>query len=116
MKIKGLHPIGGGLRCYAPLVRALNAGQPVVGVQSRLLSGERHEHSTIQDMVQDYTSIIEDVKPQGSLTLLGYSFGGLLALETARCLVSLGRRVAYLFLIEPFWGLVWTRLRHTIGS
>jgi thioesterase domain-containing protein len=52
-----------------------------------------------------YAGLIDRRCPSGSLRLLGFSFGGVLAMEVARLLEEKGRRVAFVALIEfePQW-------------
>jgi surfactin synthase thioesterase subunit len=50
----------------------------------------------IEDMAEFYLDALNELQPQGPYILIGYSFGGLVALEMAKCLLDEGRSVALL--------------------
>lgn len=58
-------------------------------------------HRTLPEMVEDHVAIIQRVQPSGPYWLLGYSWGGLVALEVARRLRAAGETVAFLGMLDP---------------
>jgi thioesterase domain-containing protein/acyl carrier protein len=95
-----IHPAGGFANIYEHLARQLPAEIPVFAIQSRALTGERTEHASIIEMAQHYASIIAQQAPHGTVHLLGFSFGGFVAVEAAAILERSGRTVAHVALID----------------
>lgn len=89
------HALAGGPQIYTSLLRTLDAGQKCIG-----LSGVRPTPDVLQDLAAEYASEILRIVPDGDVRLAGWSFGGLLAFETARCLLSRGVDVRMLSLID----------------
>jgi acetoacetyl-CoA synthetase len=46
--------------------------------------------------------VIKTIQPKGPYALIGYSFGGLVALEMSRCLLADGDKVALLALLDTY--------------
>ena len=57
--------------------------------------------STLEALVADHVEVIRNIQPRGPYWLLGYSWGGLVALEIARCLRASGETIAFLGVIDP---------------
>jgi len=93
-----VHPIGGESLCYVELARFLGLDQPVYGLQSRAwLEDDRAEEPlTIEEMASDYLRAVRQVQPHGPYSLVGWSFGGLVALEMAQQLQVSGELVGLL--------------------
>lgn len=88
------HPAGGPSSVYRPLVELLSADQPVYGFD-RVDAME-----TVEDKADHYLGLLRGIQPGGPYRLLGWSFGGCLAYETACRLRDQGERVDYLGLID----------------
>ncbi|KAH8681976.1 alpha-aminoadipyl-cysteinyl-valine synthetase [Xylariales sp. PMI_506] len=58
---------------------------------------------TIEELADYYLSLIKSIQPEGPYDLLGWSFGGILALEMAQRLTSRGERIRTLSLIDPYF-------------
>jgi acetoacetyl-CoA synthetase len=56
----------------------------------------------IEDMAKFYLDALKQLQPEGPYILIGYSFGGLVALEMAQCLVEDGKNIALLVLIDTY--------------
>ena len=95
-----IHPSGGDIGVYRKLARNLCEGYPIVGIQSRLAAGESEEFPTIEAMASYYAELIAEHHPQGSVRLLGFSFGGFVASRISSLLIKSGREVAFLGLID----------------
>ncbi|MES1245198.1 MAG: amino acid adenylation domain-containing protein, partial [Acidobacteriota bacterium] len=91
-----VHPAGGDVLAFAALARALGAGRPFYGLQSRGLDGGE-PLSTIEDMAAAYIGEIRTVQPEGPYLLGGWSLGSLIAFEMAR---QLGEEVALLAVLD----------------
>nr|MDP9120375.1 thioesterase domain-containing protein [Acidobacteriota bacterium] len=91
------HPLGGRVLCYAGLAHHL-AGRPLYGLEAGR-SGEGLG-VRLEELAGRYAEALLDAQPRGPYLLGGWSFGGLLAWETARYLEQAGREVALLALID----------------
>jgi len=78
------------------------------GLQPPGLDGETTPFTSIGDIADYYATAITDAFPDGPCHLLGYSYGGLIAYETARRFAATGRPIGLLGLIdsnvcETYW-------------
>jgi thioesterase domain-containing protein len=87
------HPLGGRALCYADLARQL-PGLALYGVES-----DRRPAATLADLAERYAEAILR-QSGGPYVLGGWSFGGLLAWETASRLQEQGAEVALVALID----------------
>ncbi|MET0399229.1 MAG: amino acid adenylation domain-containing protein [Longimicrobiaceae bacterium] len=95
-----VHPGGGSLMAYAPLVERLDADQPVYGLRSRGIEEGETPNWTIEEMARDYLDSIRQVRPSGPYRLGGWSMGGVIAFEMARQLEAAGETVEALVMID----------------
>jgi acyl transferase domain-containing protein/NADPH:quinone reductase-like Zn-dependent oxidoreductase/acyl carrier protein/NADP-dependent 3-hydroxy acid dehydrogenase YdfG len=95
-----IHPAGGDLFIYQDLAERLGSSAHVVGVESRMLDGESPEFDTLKEMGDAYAKLIVAKDAKGPYRLFGFSFGGLLALETAVSLQQMGKTVEWIGLVE----------------
>ncbi|GAA0596914.1 type I polyketide synthase [Actinomadura livida] len=88
------HPAGGTTACYRQLVDLLGADQPVYGL-------ERFEDApSVEERAARYVQHLLEAQPEGAFRLGGWSFGGVLAYETARQLTAAGREVEFVALFD----------------
>jgi thioesterase domain-containing protein len=92
------HPAGGEVMAYHSLAACL--GQSVIGVQSRAVGGAQPEHQRLEGMAADYAHAIIERQPKGPYRLLGWSMGGVLAMNVARLLEDGGERVSFVGLLD----------------
>ena len=96
-----IHPVGGGVLCYAALSRHLHVDQPFYGIQSPLmLDGAEERYENLSDLAARYVEIIRGVQPDGPYRLGGWSLGGVIAFEIAQQLDRAGEEVSLLALID----------------
>jgi len=95
-----VHHGGGHTRQYQALAQALPASVPVYGVQARSLIDSGYREVSICAMASDYLQEIQRVQPHGPYQLLGWSTGGIIALEIAAQLEQQGETVRFLSLID----------------
>jgi thioesterase domain-containing protein len=89
--------IGGGLGDFAELVEALAAGRPVWAAPAFGQSDDAHR---IEAAASRRADAILDLVPHGPIHLLGWSYGALVAFETARRLAAAGREIGALVLVD----------------
>ena len=90
---------GGEVAELAPLAERLTDARAVASV----VPTPEGRWTSVDEIVEQALGIMAEVQPEGAFHLLGYSFGGLIALEVARRLRETGRRVALLMLIEAYY-------------
>ncbi|TGD89793.1 non-ribosomal peptide synthetase [Mycolicibacterium sp. CH28] len=94
-----LHPAGGLSWQFAGLKPYLPPQIPIYGLQSPVFSGARRPE-TIRQLADDYADTVAALAPSGPIRLLGWSFGGSLALLVARELRSRGRQVGFVGMLD----------------
>ena len=91
---------GGATDELGPLVAGLTSDPRVVGLA---LAAEPGAADTIETMAATAVDVIRDEQPRGPYRLLGYSFGGLLAVESARLLADAGQTVTFVGLVDSLF-------------
>lgn len=77
-----IHPAGGGVSCFSKLIDYLEFDNVCYGIEDPLLECNQLELLTMEQMAENYRAII-NTEIEGPFILVGYSFGGMLALEMA---------------------------------
>jgi amino acid adenylation domain-containing protein len=95
-----MHSHGGNVLEYYPLAESMEADQPVYALQARGLDGHIVKDQSFEDMVEAHLTELRSLQPEGPYFLGGYCLGGLLALEAARQLRTLGEEVGLVVLIQ----------------
>ncbi|UAA37421.1 amino acid adenylation domain-containing protein [Paraneptunicella aestuarii] len=93
-----VHPVGGDLLCYQPLLSLLSAREPNWQVYG-LHCFEPHQMS-LTELAEQYVMQLKIAQPQGPYHLVGYSLGGIIAYEMARQLNDNAELVASVSLID----------------
>ena len=94
--------IGGEVLGLHDLVAGMGVGRPLFGLQ--WVAYDR-EANYVKSMVQtgtEYIGFIQSHQPKGPYFLVGYSMGGLIALEIGRQLLALGENVPLVVLLDTF--------------
>jgi amino acid adenylation domain-containing protein len=91
-----VHPAGRSVMGYLSLVRHLDGDQPVFGLQD---VGEDLARP-VPVIAAEYVREIRAVQPRGPYHLLGWSFGGIVAVEMAVQLERQGETVAFLGMLD----------------
>ncbi len=118
-----LHTIGGGnLFHYEPMVSHLGSDRPVYGLQARGIDGKSAPDTSVEAMAQYCIDSMRRIQPDGPYLLCGFSSGGLVAYEMARCLAESGIEVQ-LFLVDSYtsndretWRSQWLRWSRLISA
>ncbi len=97
-----IHPGGGTVFCYQQLIARLSPGRPCFGLESRGLVNGEAPAETIEDMAAAYVRSLLEERPAGPYHLMGWSFGGVVAIEMARMLVAAGHEVTSTTLLDTF--------------
>ncbi|MCX7898838.1 MAG: AMP-binding protein, partial [Methylocystis sp.] len=98
-----VHPAGGSVMRYRRLAESLDGIIEVVGVQSRSVLNPAHLDASIEEMAKAYISQIQEQHPADApYFLLGWSSGGFVAAAIAAELEAMGKRVAFLGLLDSY--------------
>ncbi|HEX3187053.1 MAG TPA: amino acid adenylation domain-containing protein [Pyrinomonadaceae bacterium] len=92
-----VHPIGGGVVCYAYLARRLGPDQPVYGLAALEVDDP---HTQVATMAAAYLEEIRTVQPHGPYYIGGWSFGAYVAFEIARQLKQQDEEVGLLAILD----------------
>ncbi len=95
-----LHAVFGDIMYAHNFAMHLEADLPVYGVLPVPLDGTSRLPRDMKDIVNDCLAEVRKVQAVGPYFLMGYSFGGFLALEIAQRLTADGDRVGFLGIID----------------
>src|SRR5580658_7248150 len=96
------HGLGGSVIDFYQLVKYIDSPQPIYGMQAKGTDGVDEPFDRIEDLAQFYLDAIKKMQPHGPYFLVGYSLGGLVALEMAQRLTKHGETVALLAMLESY--------------
>lgn len=96
------HGLGGSVIDFFQPVRHLESDHPIYGMQARGIDGLDEPLERIEDMAEFYLNAIREMQPHGPYALMGYSLGGLVALEMAQQLSTNGEQVALLAMLDAY--------------
>lgn len=92
--------IGGHALAFRELARALPANSPCFGLQDPAFEGTDAPFASVEAMAKHFVGLISQLSSPGSCALVGYSFGGRVALEMACQLADVGSPPGLVALID----------------
>lgn len=95
-----VHASSGSAYSYLGLAQMLGADQPVYGIEAPGFDGGREPVRSLRALADEYALTLLRFLPDGDFQLLGWSLGGIIALETARRLTSAGARVRQVIMVD----------------
>ncbi|WP_205910372.1 thioesterase domain-containing protein [Rhizobium sp. FKL33] len=93
----------GGANCFLEmreLISALPFNGAIHGLAVKAHPFQPHALPTVESEVQDALCAIRRVQKRGPYRLMGYSFGGVIALELARALEAEGEKIEFLAMLD----------------
>jgi acetoacetyl-CoA synthetase len=96
------HGLGDTVLDLFQLVEKIESAHPLYGMQARGIDGVDEPLTSVEAMAQFHLEAIKQLQPHGPYFLIGYSLGGLVALEIAQRLSAGGEKIALLALVESY--------------
>lgn len=96
-----VHPVSGSAFGYADLARALGGEQPVFGLEAPGFDRLDAVPTSIEDLALAHLDSLSGASVTGPVRLLGWSLGGIIALQMARVMAGSSGGVGQLTLIDP---------------
>jgi len=97
-----VHGLAGTVPFFELARNMATGGHSVYGIQAKGVDGLDEPLDRVEDMAVFYLRSLRDIQPHGPYLLIGYSFGGLVALEMAQSLHEVGEDVGLLALIDAY--------------
>jgi acetoacetyl-CoA synthetase len=94
----------GGVLSSVLLARTWRSRRPVVGLNAPTDDEGLPRHDRVEDIAAAAVAAIRTVQPHGPYALLGYSFGTMVAWESARVLLADGEQIEQVVLLDPYVG------------
>jgi acetoacetyl-CoA synthetase len=95
------HGLSGTVQ-FRKLARHIQTDHTIYGIRAPGVNGLAEPLERVEDMAKLYLEGLDVLLPKGPYMLIGYSFGGLVALEMAQRLSESGKTVALLVLIDAY--------------
>jgi len=95
-----LHPGYGMVGEYRTLAQALNGRVTLIAIQAPAVRGARWQGETFEALAAHYADCIQALQPTGDYALLGWSFGGRLAIAIADQFERLGLGVSFVGIVD----------------
>jgi len=92
----------GSILQLAPIAAAMRVAAPVYTVRPRGMAGPELPLEHLEEMASYAIGLMRAVWPQGPYLLVGYSAGGLVALEMAQQLAAAGHQVPLVVLLDTY--------------
>ena len=91
-----------GCASFSKLAMRIQTQHPIYGMQAKGVDGMENPFDRVEDMAQYYVEGLNELQAYGPYILIGYSFGGLVALEMAQRLSDCGKQVGLLVMIDAY--------------
>jgi acetoacetyl-CoA synthetase len=95
------HGLSGTVQFWE-LAKHIQTGHPIYGIQAKGIDGAEEPLERVEDMAKLYLETLDQLSHHGPYILIGYSFGGLVALEMAQRLTAAGKNIALLVLLDTY--------------
>jgi thioesterase domain-containing protein/acyl carrier protein len=96
------HGLGGSAMDFFQPVKHMQTDHPIYGLQAKGSDGLDEPLDRIEDIAEFWMTAIRALQPHGPYVLIGYSLGGLVALEMAQRLRAGGEKIALLAMLDAY--------------
>lgn len=110
-----MHGLSGSVLEVARIARRIQTRRSIYALQSEGVDGLEQPLNRVEKIGRSYLKAIQSVQPNGPYTLIGYSFGGLVALEMATILRESGKDVSLLMMLDSYPANHHLRLRPRVS-
>lgn len=97
-----VHGAGMNVLIFNALAKNLDNDQPVYGLQAKGLNGIDKPFATVEEIAAHYIKAIVKDNPNGPYAIAGYSFGGIIAYEMVRQMMSKNKKVTMLAMLDTY--------------
>lgn len=95
------HGLAGTIQVWK-LAASIDAPNPIYAIQARGVDGTEEPLGRVEDMAGYYMEAVKETCPDGPYIVIGYSFGGLVALEMAQSLHNSGKKILLLVMLDAY--------------
>lgn len=95
-----VHGVGSSVSIFYNLARFIDEAQPVYGFQPLGINGKDTPHSSIEEMAEYYVSLMLRHNPDGPYLIGGFSFGGYVAFEMGKQLLTMGKKASKIMVFD----------------
>jgi thioesterase domain-containing protein len=97
-----LHGVGSSVVDLVPPVRRMQVDLPIYGLEAKGNDGRESPLDRIEDIAQSFLAAIREIQAHGPYFLVGYSLGGLIALEIAQQMRTKSEEIGLLVMIDSY--------------
>jgi amino acid adenylation domain-containing protein/non-ribosomal peptide synthase protein (TIGR01720 family) len=109
-----IHPIGGTVFCYIPLVRYLAKNRPIYAVQDPGIEAKALLFDNFKELALFYIQAIKSIQKYGPYYIGGSSYGGNVSAEIARQMQKQGEEVLFVPIMDG-WAIYPNRVYEDKG-
>ncbi|SOD19617.1 non-ribosomal peptide synthetase [Pedobacter xixiisoli] len=99
-----IHGSGLNVLMFYPMIKYMDAEQPVYGLQAQGLDGNLPSFTSIEEVAKMYVDEVIADRPNGPYAFIGYSLGGIIGLEMAKQLQEMGKEVKFFGVVDTYIG------------
>lgn len=97
-----LHGVASSVVDLVPLVRRMQVDLPIYGLEAKGNDGHEAPLDRIEDIAQSFLATIREIQPYGPYFLVGYSLGGLIALEIAQQIKTKSEEIGLVVMVDSY--------------
>ena len=96
------HGLGGSVMDFYQVVKHIQTPHAIHGLQAKGIDGVEEPLDRIEDIARYSLDAVKQLQPHGPYLLIGFSLGGLVALEMAQQLVGEGEEIGLLAMLDSY--------------
>jgi len=96
------HGLGGSVMDFFQVVKHIQTPRAIYGMQAKGIDGVEEPLDRIEDMARYSLDAVKQVQPHGPYFLVGFSLGGLVALEMAQQLIAEKEKIGLLLMLDSY--------------
>ena len=96
------HGLGGSVMDFFQVVKHIQTPRTIHGMQAKGIDGVEEPLDRIEDMARYSLDAVKQVQPHGPYFLVGFSLGGLVALEMAQQLIAEKEKIGLLLMLDSY--------------